>query len=91
MIVYRQGAGANVGDVHPYLTLSLDGKKSKKLCRGGVSPPDSKGENFCSQGKRSHFEGTIPPSKRLFHHSVHGDPHDENRDITQLGLVMLSS
>ena len=63
MIVYRHGAGASVGDVHSCPTLSRDGKKSKNLCRGGVSPPDSKGENFCSQGERSHFEGTSPPSK----------------------------
>ena len=51
----------------------------KNLCRGGVSPPDSKGENFCSQGERRLFEGTIPPSKRLFHHSVHGDRTVEPR------------
>ena len=31
--------------------------------RGGVSPPDNKGENLCLQGERSHFEGTNTPSK----------------------------
>ena len=26
--------------------------------RGGVSPTDNKGEIYCLQGERSHFEGT---------------------------------
>ena len=36
------------------------------MCRGGVSPPDNKGENLCLQGETKPFRGDEHPLERLF-------------------------